>query len=1001
MSGISERNPYVGPRSLLPGEPLHGRAAEVRDLFNLLQARRIVLLHSPSGAGKSSLIHAGLGPRLRAASFDMWRPIRVNLDVAALPGVPPGTNRYLLSAMLSLEEELPVDRRRTPAELAGLDFRAYLDGRPRRGNRADRAAVLVFDQFEEVLTVDPTAVEARRTFFQAVGAALEGPGYWALFVVREDYLGALAPYREWVPTHLANTFRLDLLGLDAALDAVVLPAQAAGRAFPAAPRLVRDLATIQVQEPDGTFRAEAGLHVEPVQLQVVCRRLWACMPDDDLRIDDEDIDRYARIGESLAGYYADAVATAAGGDPARERAIRDWFGTRLVVGGIRAQVRQEVGRSGGLDNALIERLRESYLVRAEQRAGALWFELSHDRMVEPVRADNAAWETAHLHPLQVQAKLWEAQGRPESLLLGADALPEARAWSAAHPTQVTASERDFLARAEVVRAEEARVLAAERAAAARQRRLTLAAAAAAGVALVAAVGAGALFLQAREATARAEAESVRARGAAVEAAARELWPDSNRVLALLLEVDPAERERWWTDYAEWGLTGAYRVASIPGSSNEWYGPPSVASVSAAGVSVSDTHNHTWWWDGAGELRGLWPSDQGGVVSPDGKWKLVGGRLWAVEGPTPVLEWAGGTHLEFSEDGRWVVGLNAETGEVSTWRAGEWGAPADHRTVPGAAHATVHAGWVSVTRADGSETGWGLDGTTIPAALVGRAVVAANRAGTAWLVRAGARYELWGASGLRGTTPEECDTSGRATLSDDGAWVTWSRDYGGASTWNPPVDEFCSSGEHLSAGLRAARECEDCPNWLVDDLATGQRWVVSAVGWRSRLAFLGRDVVIADDIGLHRWRLGSGETPLSVPGNAQHYSPTLEGGKLVYPDGRNEAVPPDWLGRAPVPPARCPRGRDPWAPAEAGDRFHGCFSSAGLLLRPNLSVDELATAIEALHPCLTVGDRMAHLAEPPDVAAAEARARGCPADAPKAALEPGPWTLPPPSRADVP
>ncbi|MCA9698407.1 MAG: hypothetical protein KC431_12835, partial [Myxococcales bacterium] len=64
MSGISERNPFVGPRPIQTGEALHGRKAEVAELYDRLQARRIIVLHSPSGAGKSSMIHAGLIPRL-------------------------------------------------------------------------------------------------------------------------------------------------------------------------------------------------------------------------------------------------------------------------------------------------------------------------------------------------------------------------------------------------------------------------------------------------------------------------------------------------------------------------------------------------------------------------------------------------------------------------------------------------------------------------------------------------------------------------------------------------------------------------------------------------------------------------------------------------------------------------------------------------------------------------------------------------------------------------
>ena len=51
-------NPYVGPRPFTARDPLSGRTREVRELKSLLIAERIVLLHAPSGAGKTSLLEA-------------------------------------------------------------------------------------------------------------------------------------------------------------------------------------------------------------------------------------------------------------------------------------------------------------------------------------------------------------------------------------------------------------------------------------------------------------------------------------------------------------------------------------------------------------------------------------------------------------------------------------------------------------------------------------------------------------------------------------------------------------------------------------------------------------------------------------------------------------------------------------------------------------------------------------------------------------------------------
>ena len=62
-------NPYVGPRAFHRGETLYGRQREVMELLDLLIAERIVLLHSPSGAGKTSLIHAALIPELEKEGF--------------------------------------------------------------------------------------------------------------------------------------------------------------------------------------------------------------------------------------------------------------------------------------------------------------------------------------------------------------------------------------------------------------------------------------------------------------------------------------------------------------------------------------------------------------------------------------------------------------------------------------------------------------------------------------------------------------------------------------------------------------------------------------------------------------------------------------------------------------------------------------------------------------------------------------------------------------------
>src|SRR4051812_34009695 len=92
---MKQGNPFVGPRPLTPEDALYGRDREVEQLLDQLVADRIVLLYSPSGAGKTSLIQAGLVPRLREDGFTVLPvpPVRVGFEPFPDPELPPH-NRY-------------------------------------------------------------------------------------------------------------------------------------------------------------------------------------------------------------------------------------------------------------------------------------------------------------------------------------------------------------------------------------------------------------------------------------------------------------------------------------------------------------------------------------------------------------------------------------------------------------------------------------------------------------------------------------------------------------------------------------------------------------------------------------------------------------------------------------------------------------------------------------------------------------------------------------------
>jgi hypothetical protein len=454
MTPQTRPNPYVGPRAFQYGETLYGRDREVVELLDLLIAERIVLLYSPSGAGKTSLIQAGLIPELQKEGFRVLPVMRVSLEPSLALDSFPMANRYILSLLLSLEEALPEEQQMPLAELAGMELADYLDRRQRVSGGSD-TEVLIFDQFEEILTVDPTDRAAKEVFFAQVGAALRHRQRWALFAMREEYPTSLDPYLRPIPTRLSTTYRLELLGEEAAHIAVQRPARQAGVDFTdaAATKLINDLRRVRIQRPEGMTEEQLGLYVEPVQLQVVCRRLWERLSPDATQIGAENIEAVGDIDSALEGYYAERVIAIAEATGVRERAIREWFDRQLITEqGIRGQVLQGHEESQGLENRAIIPLVDAHLVRAEKRRGATWFELAHDRLIEPVRKNNAAWYQANLSPLQRQAALWEEQHRSPGLLLRGEALEEAERWNDTHEDELTSTEHDFLAACQEARA---------------------------------------------------------------------------------------------------------------------------------------------------------------------------------------------------------------------------------------------------------------------------------------------------------------------------------------------------------------------------------------------------------------------------------------------------------------------------------------------------------------------------------------------------------------------
>src|SRR5215204_2339249 len=114
-------------------------------------------------------------------------------------------------------------------------------------------------------------------------------------------------------------FRLERLKRDAALLAVSRPVERFRLSFEtdAALALVEDLITIRVETEDGSIASMRGEYVEPVQLQVVCQRIWRDLEPGATLIRAKHIESAREttaewgslnvVDQALAQFYEDAI----------------------------------------------------------------------------------------------------------------------------------------------------------------------------------------------------------------------------------------------------------------------------------------------------------------------------------------------------------------------------------------------------------------------------------------------------------------------------------------------------------------------------------------------------------------------------------------------------------------------------------------------------------------------------------------------------------------------
>jgi hypothetical protein len=395
---VDNQHPWLGLASFTEESRgyFHGREEEVGELGRRVQRKLLTILFGQSGLGKTSILRAGIVPRLRPEGYC---PVYVRIDYS--PESPAPTEQIKQAIFRATESTGQWTKAGAAVEGESLwEFLHHRDDILRDASGKTVIPLLIFDQFEEIFTLAQAddAGRGRAAAFiedladlvenrppKALEAKLESDDtitdrfdfgradYRILIALREDYLAHLESLKGVMPSITQNRMRLARMNGQQALAAVMKPGGA--------------LVSQEVAESIVRFIAGGSelrnAEVEPSLLSLICREL------NNTRIaqgrSEISADLLAGSHDTiLAEFYERALAD----QPAAVRkVIEDQL---LTESGYRESLAEErllkaFAAAGAAPDALAT-LVNRRLLRIEERLDVRRVELTHDVLCGVVKA---------------------------------------------------------------------------------------------------------------------------------------------------------------------------------------------------------------------------------------------------------------------------------------------------------------------------------------------------------------------------------------------------------------------------------------------------------------------------------------------------------------------------------------------------------------------------------------------------------------------------------------
>ena len=410
-----------------------GRKEDIENLHAIISLENLVLLYSRSGLGKSSLINAGLIPKIR--DEDEFTPylIRFGAFSEERNGGPVKSTAQVLTMSEThksyLDKLLPQDR----------SLWHIIKSRQAQERNVNKGFVLIFDQFEELFTYPDKEVwqfkkeikeilnnQIPQRFRDELEKQFEDGNISltneelelfhkeieikVLFVIRSDRMSLLNELKDYLPNILRHCYELDALSVEQAEDAIIYPALKRGAHFlcPAFDYDDKSLDTI--------LHFLTKNHTENIasfQLQILCQNI-------EKKVINHGIQKVtvADIGdiESIYKNHYDNLIKSIGTEE-EQLAARTLIEEGLIFEEDERRVllyEGQLSKDYNITPELLQKLINTHLIRSEPSTlGGYNFELSHDTLVKPILKAKAKRKEAENEEKR-KATLLELQKKEET-----------------------------------------------------------------------------------------------------------------------------------------------------------------------------------------------------------------------------------------------------------------------------------------------------------------------------------------------------------------------------------------------------------------------------------------------------------------------------------------------------------------------------------------------------------------------------------------------------------